>query len=87
MHLISAPRNLLISLTSIRGAKILQTVRKLDASLPYGRAENRFSRFFLLCAATGREIWAPRSVPPSFRTVCLIFARCHKRLMRGGNRE
>jgi len=30
MRLISAPRNLLISLTSVRGAKILQTVRKLS---------------------------------------------------------
>ena len=43
---------------------------KTRCEAPYGRAENRFSRFFLLCAVTGREIWAPRNVSRSFRTVC-----------------
>jgi hypothetical protein len=74
MHLISAPRNLLISLTTICGAEILQTVRKLRGALSaaqnfaaYDRAEQKKSRKSVLCATV-------RSLASSFRTVCLICA-------------
>jgi hypothetical protein len=48
MHLISAPRNLLISFASIHGAKISQTVRKLqELSIEWRkeRAGRNFKRF------------------------------------------
>ena len=57
MRLISAPRNLLISLASVCSAKILQTVRKLDARLRMvaQRAEFDFFRSARLQAGKFRQ--------------------------------
>ncbi len=56
-------------------ACIIQAGRaKTRCDVLYGRAESKFSRFFLLYAAVGREIRPALNVSRSFRTVCLIFA-------------
>jgi hypothetical protein len=42
---------------------------KTQWDVRYGRAESEISRFFLLCAPTGREIRVALDAPRSFRTV------------------
>ena len=43
---------------------------KTRCRAPYGCAEGRFPRFFLLCTAVGSEIRAALDMPRSFPTVC-----------------